>query len=89
MDEWFIVFDWSYLLLAYRSENSLRINYCAQNVERLLICSIYDAAADECSLSAAAAIRKKRLGDFYPLEPHYYIVKLGFAGVFQISLFLL
>ena len=76
-------------LRAYLSENSLRINYCAQNAERFLICSIYDAAADEFSLSAAAAIRKTRLCDFYPLEPHYYIVKLGFAGVFEISLFLL
>ena len=31
---------------------------------------------------------KKRLSNFYHLEPHYYIVKLGFAGVFEISLFL-
>ena len=42
--------------LAYLSENSLRINYCAQNAERFLICSIYDAAADECSLSAAVHV---------------------------------
>ena len=47
--------------LAYLSEKSLRINYCAQNAGRFLICSIYDASADECSLSGAAAIRKTRL----------------------------
>ena len=33
-------------------------------------------------------IRTTQLCSFYPLEPHFYIVKLGFAGVFNISLVL-
>ena len=34
-------------------------------------------------------IRKTRPCDKYPLEPHFYIVKLGYTGVYLIFLFLL
>ena len=32
------------------------------------------------------SIRKTRLYDFDPLKPHFYIVKLGFKGVYIILL---
>ena len=31
-------------------------------------------------------ITKTRLYNFYPLKPHFYIVKLGFTGVYIIFL---
>ena len=34
-------------------------------------------------------ITKTRLYDFDPLKPHFYIVKLGFTGVYLIFLILL
>ena len=34
-------------------------------------------------------ITKTRLYNFNPLKPHFYIVKLGFTGVYIISLILL
>ena len=34
-------------------------------------------------------ITKTRLYNFDPLKPHYYIVKLGFTGVYIIFLFML
>ena len=34
-------------------------------------------------------ITKTRLYDFNPLKPHFYIVKLGFTGVYIIFLILL
>ena len=36
-----------------------------------------------------APITKTCLYNFDPLKPHFYIVKLGFTGVYIISLFLL
>ena len=40
-------------------------------------------------LSALFYITKTYLYNFDPLKPHFYIVKLGFTGVYIILLFLL
>ena len=42
-----------------------------------------------CILANLNAITKTRLYNFDPLKPHFYIVKLGFTGVYIIFLFLL
>ena len=39
--------------------------------------------------SASALVTKIRLYNFDPLKPHFYIVKLGFTGVYIIFLILL
>ena len=41
-----------------------------------------EALTRECQ-----AIRKTCPCNVYPLEPHFYIVKLGFAGVYLFSYF--
>ena len=43
----------------------------------------------EFCLLNGAIITKTRLYNFYPLKPHFYIVKLGFTGVYIIFLILL
>ena len=40
------------------------------------------------SCAGAFIIMKTRLYNFDPLKPHFYIVKLGFTGVYIIFLFL-
>ena len=40
----------------------------------------------QIKISSAAAITKIRLYNFDPLKPHFYVVKLGFAGVYIIFL---
>ena len=37
-------------------------------------------------LNRAVDIKKTYLYNFDPLEPHFYLVKLGFTGVYVISL---
>ena len=37
-------------------------------------------------LSASQSITKTRLNNFNPIKPHFYIVKLGFTGVYIIFL---
>ena len=39
------------------------------------------------TLIVTSSITKTRLYNFDPLKPHFYIVKLGFAGVYIIFLF--
>ena len=41
------------------------------------------------TLSIGTDITKTRLYNFDPLKPHFYIVKLGFTGVYIIFLILL
>ena len=41
------------------------------------------------SVSVSSYIRKTCPCNVYPLEPHFYIAKLGFAGVYLFFLFLL
>ena len=41
------------------------------------------------SISHKSCITKTYLYNFYPLKPHFHIVKLGFTGVYIIFLFLL
>ena len=41
------------------------------------------------TLSSASDIRITCPCDLYPLTPHFYIVKLGFTGVYIMFLFLL
>ena len=41
------------------------------------------------SLEAAIFIRKTYPCKIYPYKPHFYIVKLGYAGVYPLFLFLL
>ena len=43
----------------------------------------------EKSIPSRIVIRKTCPCDLYPLTPHFYIVKLGFTGVYIIFLFLL
>ena len=43
----------------------------------------------KASGSISVNITKKRLYNFDPLKPHFYIVKLGSAGVYIIFLILL
>ena len=38
-------------------------------------------------LLASTLITKTRLYNFDPLKPHFYIVKLGFTGVYIIFIF--
>ena len=42
-----------------------------------------------CMLYSKKHITKTRLYNVDPLKPHFYIVKLGFTGVYIIFLFLL
>ena len=42
-----------------------------------------------CNSKSFQIITKTRLYSFDPLKPHFYIVKLGFTGVYIIYLFLL
>ena len=39
-----------------------------------------------CQSNSHFTITKTRLYIFYPLKPHFYIVKLGFTGVYIIFL---
>ena len=49
----------------------------------------YEASDDTRNLAAHNSITKTRLYKFDPLQPHFYIVKLGFTGVYIIFLILL
>ena len=46
-------------------------------------------AIDTKAFSGDGSIRITSPCDLYPLVPHFYIVKLGFTGVYIIFLFLL
>ena len=51
-----------------------------------LMCGKHSAASDQ---GQAYLITKTCLYNFDPLKPHFYIVKLGFTGVYIIFLILL
>ena len=50
---------------------------------------VYEAIFGRCVAKACFHITKTCPCNVYPLEPHFYIEKLGFAGVYLFFLFLL
>ena len=66
-------------------QSHLFVNYCQQKA--------FVKTTETDSLLGKSrrlhCIRKTCPSNVYPLEPHFYIVKLGFAGVYLFFLFLL
>ena len=63
-----------------------------QNLIRIFIGRILDLQGCEvssCEQPSRTTITKTRLYNFDPLKPHFYILKLGFTGVYIIFIILL
>ena len=70
------------------SVNSSKIKD-ARNCQKHVQTSVSTVCVTGATFRKIAAIRKTCPCNVYPLEPHFYIEKLGFAGVYLFFLFLL
>ena len=62
-------------------DSDIGINICDHDVWRNIFMKIF-----EFTVSSAAG---KHVCEMYPLKPHFYEEKLGFAGLYLIFLFLI
>ena len=64
----------------------VRISNCKRAGVRVIELLLYLFQIQVCFSLYTIAITKTRLYNFDPLKPHFYTVKLGFTGVYNILL---
>ena len=84
LSDMFFIFENLKLIFSTYSQNSYNKNVINRNIfNNKLITALAQNSSTEVNMHA---ITKTGLYSFDPLKPHFYIVKLGFTGVYIIFL---